>query len=351
MRKPLFFITTITLMASQLVMCDSAPAVAQEREERTDVRAWLRSRYPSATRVGKNHDLVKQAFRRPIKNANEATVRVYQDDKLIALGTIVDPQGYVLTKASEIDGEISCRIAGGKQYPATIVGIDEACDLALCKIDAAGLRAAKFRHSAPEIGTLLAAPGGVNSDPVAIGVVSVGPREIEQQSGVLGIIIDDSPAGPVVREVFPNTGAEQAGIIVDDVVTSIDEDALASRRDLIDRILKMRPGTRVRLNIVRDGKDLKVVAVLGRRADVWMDEDMIFSEDITGPLSQRRSGFPSAIQHDCVLRPNQCGGPLVDLDGNIVGINIARADRVSSLALTASVVQQRIEELRKSGRR
>ena len=152
-----------------------------------------------------------------------------------------------------------------------------------------------------------------------------------------------------MREVFPKTGAEKAGIAVDDVVREIDGDSLESRRDLIGRIQKMRPGARVRLRILRYGKDLNIVAVLGRRADAWMAEDMVFQEDITGPLSQRRSGFPSAIQHDCVLRPNQCGGPLVDLDGNIVGINIARADRVSSLALTASVVQQRIEEL-KSGR-
>ena len=114
----------ISLAASQLI-CD-APALAQEREKRADVRRnWSRSRYDSATRVGKNHDLVKQAFRGSIKDANKATARFYQDNKLIALGTIVDPHGYVLTKASEIDGEIICRVAGGKQYPATIVGIDE----------------------------------------------------------------------------------------------------------------------------------------------------------------------------------------------------------------------------------
>ena len=91
--------------------------------------------------------------------------------------------------------------------------------------------------------------------------------------------------------------------------------------------------------------DLNIFAVLGR-ADPWTVEDEAFQEDVTGPLSQRRSGFPIAIQHDCVLRPNECGGPLVDLDGNVVGINIARADRVSSLALTAGIVQQRIEEMK-----
>jgi serine protease Do len=346
-KRLLLLITMISLAASQLIY--DAPALAQEREKRADVRRnWSRSRYDSATRVGKNHDLVKQAFRGSIKDANEATARFYQDNKdnkLVALGTIVDPNGYVLTKASEIDGEIICRVAGGKQYPATIVGIDEACDLAMYKIDAKGLHAAKFAQSTPKIGAWLAATGGINSDPVAIGVVSVAPREIEQESGVLGIFIDNSPAGPVVRRVIANTGAEKASIAVDDVVTELDGDSLESSEDLTDRIRKKRPGTRVRLKIVRDGNDLNIFAVLGR-ADTLMSEDMAFQEDVTGPLSQRRSGFPLAIQHDCVLRPNQCGGPLVDLDGNIVGINIARADRVSSLALTAGVVQQRIEEMK-----
>ena len=73
-----------------------------------------------------------------------------------------------------------------------------------------------------------------------------------------------------------------------------------------------------------------------------------FQEDIGGRLSKRRTGFPLALQHDTVLQPNQCGGPLVDLDGQVVGINIARASRVASYALPAAVVKPVLEKL-KSG--
>ena len=58
---------------------------------------------------------------------------------------------------------------------------------------------------------------------------------------------------------------------------------------------------------------------------------------------------PVVLQHDTVLRPNQCGGPVVNLDGQAVGVNIARAGRVASYALPASVVLPLLEEL-KSGR-
>ena len=62
-------------------------------------------------------------------------------------------------------------------------------------------------------------------------------------------------------------------------------------------------------------------------------------ESLGGPLSERRSGFPYVLEHDTVLRPKDCGGPLVDLDGNAVGINIARVSRVSSYALPASAIR------------
>ena len=50
-------------------------------------------------------------------------------------------------------------------------------------------------------------------------------------------------------------------------------------------------------------------------------------------MSKRRSGYDRVIQHDSVIRPEECGGPLVNLDGKVIGINIARAGRVETYAL------------------
>ena len=56
-----------------------------------------------------------------------------------------------------------------------------------------------------------------------------------------------------------------------------------------------------------------------------------------GPLSERADDFPGGVlQHDTVLQPTECGGPLVNLDGKVVGINIARAGRVESYCLPAN---------------
>ena len=53
----------------------------------------------------------------------------------------------------------------------------------------------------------------------------------------------------------------------------------------------------------------------------------------------RRAGFPSYLQHDTILKPQDCGGPIVDLDGKVIGINIARAGRTETYTIPADAVR------------
>jgi S1-C subfamily serine protease len=53
----------------------------------------------------------------------------------------------------------------------------------------------------------------------------------------------------------------------------------------------------------------------------------------------------SWLVHDTILRPNDCGGPLVDLAGRVVGINIASNDRLTSRALFATTVLKALTQL------
>ena len=66
--------------------------------------------------------------------------------------------------------------------------------------------------------------------------------------------------------------------------------------------------------------------------------DMFLELDKAGELSPRRSGFPCVIVHDGVLRREECGGPVVDVSGKIVGINIARAARHATYTIPTSRV-------------
>jgi serine protease Do len=104
----------------------------------------------------------------------------------------------------------------------------------------------------------------------------------------------------------------------------------------------------VELAVTRGADRVKVRVTLGDAPSVSGAERIDFQNRLGGQLSLRRVGFPSVLQHDTVLRPNECGGPLVDLDGRAVAINIARAGRVASFGVPAEVVVPLIESLKSS---
>ena len=86
--------------------------------------------------------------------------------------------------------------------------------------------------------------------------------------------------------------------------------------------------------------------VLGNREEDNPDNQRAINQNtMSGEISKRRDDFPFALQHDSVLTPEECGGPLVDLDGRVVGLNIARSGRVNSYALPSSLVQSVFERL------
>ena len=60
--------------------------------------------------------------------------------------------------------------------------------------------------------------------------------------------------------------------------------------------------------------------------------------------SGRRDGFSRVILHDANLQPEKCGGPVFDLSGNFIGMNIARNSRVRSYALPTAIVKEFVDE-------
>lgn len=61
--------------------------------------------------------------------------------------------------------------------------------------------------------------------------------------------------------------------------------------------------------------------------------------------SDRDSDFPSVFQHDAPLFPEECGGPVCDLKGNVLGLNIARNSRAASFAIPSSHIKIVLNDL------
>jgi serine protease Do len=294
------------------------------------------------------HARVLAAFREAVAAPANSTVQVYCDGHTAALGTIVDAGGYIVTKASELEGKIECQLnAPGKRYPATVVARDDELDLAVLKIDAKDLPVIAWSDGeTPAVGSWLVTPG-LSRDPLAIGVLSVSPRRIVSPPGALGIQLADIARPARIEQVVDGSAAQKAGLQAGDVIVKVNGKATEDREKLVETIRGYRPGEQVELVIKRGNQELTKTAVLTSLAKVFDMEDnrAEFQNNLGGRLSERRFGFPSVIQHDSVLKPSECGGPIVDLDGKAVGINIARAGRVESYALPAKVVRDAVKKM------
>ena len=102
----------------------------------------------------------------------------------------------------------------------------------------------------------------------------------------------------------------------------------------------MFPGESVRLTIERptDSSEMDTLEMNAGIRDFGVLRETENDSKVNGPRNVRLSGFDRVIQHDTVLDPEECGGPVLDTSGNVVGLNIARAGRVVSYALPASLV-------------
>lgn len=300
---------------------------------------------------GKNHTRIKSAVAPALSDVSKATVRIFSRNESLAMGTIVTANGYIVSKGSEIEKhkKLICRCYDGQQFRARIVGIVDRHDLALIKIDAKNLSYVDFDTAInPGIGAIVATPS-LSTRPVAIGVVSSRQQRIESD-GVLGIRMDQDNGRTIVLEVLVASAAETAGIQVGDVVTAVDGKAVRSMMSIVNIIGKHLPGDEIEFEVLRNNKPHTFLPKLGRLVDLD-EENSDFQSYLGGDLSGRRSGFPSIIQHDTFLLPEHCGSPIVDLDGRVVGINIARAERIASYALPNSIVAASIDKLiREEGR-
>jgi len=288
---------------------------------------------------------VRSAFREVVADTRQATVEIRSDGKRVALGGIVGADGWILTKSSSLVGPLTCRLSDGRELDARVVGASREFDVAMLKIEAKQLPTLKIPESdSPLVGSWLASVG-MESYPIAVGIVSVTDREIPHQSGILGIQLDENSEKATVVRVFPNSAASTAGILVNDVLLSINRQPTPTRESLIETVQGFSSGDRVEVEVQRDDEVVTVMAVLMGRFPGQRPDPNEFQNRLGSRLSERRYGFPNAFQHDTVIQPNDVGGPVVNLDGDVVGFNIARSGRTETYAITASSVTKLLYDL------
>jgi serine protease Do len=194
------------------------------------------------------------------------------------------------------------------------------------------------------VGNWVVAPGPGDA-PAAVGVVSVAARSVTARDlpasnnpsgGYLGIeLAESAEVGARIGRVTPDSPAAKAGLKPDDLLVSLAGLAVQDAESLLNAMQQHKAGDVVTIRVKRRGEEVELKATLERRPGGRRGD---FQNRMGSALSERRNGFPTVLQHDAVIRPSDCGGPLVDLDGKVIGINIARAGRTESYAAPTEAV-------------
>lgn len=310
-----------------------------------------------------NGPRVRAAFRDVVRPARDWTVRVRRGDRDVALGLIVAADGRILTKASELkpppvrpkkgdpppDTTLTCRLADGRLLAARILAEEESTDLALLKVEASKLPTVAWAAEPKfDLGRWVITPAP-SGESLSIGVVSSQRRKIAatQIPGFLGVDFESSSGPARIRKVFESSAAEAAGLEPGDTVERFGDDDIASARALTRLVRRRRPGDVIVVKVKR-GNEVKTVEVtlshpFGLPLSQYAQQIRMGTD-----LSHRRDGFDDVLSHDGVMRPEDCGGAVLDLSGKAVAVNIARAGRFETLALPAEVVKKALERLEAS---
>ena len=88
-----------------------------------------------------------------------------------------------------------------------------------------------------------------------------------QDGGFLGVECEYKETGLVVRGVIPDSAAEQAGVQINDILVSINNEQIDSREEFIILISSMTPSALAKIKLVRNGAELSIKVNLGSRPD------------------------------------------------------------------------------------
>jgi serine protease Do len=242
----------------------------------------------------------------------------------------------------------------GKKTTAVRVQMDSDWDVALLKADVRRLDPLTLTDP-DSVGEWTFSPdaaGGVS----AIGMVSVTDLPVRGRGIIsrptskayLGIALNPVPPSVleglglksgVVVDVEPGFPAAKAGLKTGDVLFEAEGKPVADPDSFMDFMLNKKPGDTLDLRVAREDAKLNLTVNLSERPANLPGRGGLLAQ-LSGEISRMHGPFPRVLQHDTVLRPNIMGGPLLDIEGRCIGVNIARADRTSTYAISAKDVKE-----------
>ncbi len=295
-------------------------------------------------------DEFNRALMPALAKAARSTVRVWSGNRRLAYGTVIGDGRKVITKWSEVApaaDKLRIEGSGGEVLAATLSGVYQDDDLAVLETTGTPLTPVEWSMDMPSLGGFLATPQP-DGRAAGFGVVSVLERNLrDTDNAFLGVVGSMDFTGPGVRveEILKESGAAAAGLKTGQIILEVDGRPISGVLELRNSLTGRQPGESVTVRI-HDGKGERELNVqLGKRPELpsYPGHRLRQMELMGGPVSRIRNAFTRIIQTDMRLRPNQIGGPVVDMSGRVIGITVARADRTRSFVMPASAVSRLLD--------
>ena len=329
MNRPLAKFVLICALPNLAIAQDEIPLLRPEERAVVDAQS----------------EALNATLKTKLATAAQSTVRVWSGKKRLAYGTVIGDGRQVLTKWSEVANAASSLVVDGpnrEAHDAKIIGVYEEEDLAILEINGEALRPIAWSNEKPALGAFLVAPQP-DGRSAAFGVVSVLERNLrETDLAFLGIGSDMEHKGPGVKvsEVQPNTGAAAAGLKQGDIVLMVKERPISGLMELKSALTGTQPGETVPLRVRTNGGEKTISVTLSKRPELpkIYNPRLEQMERMGGKISRVRDSFTQVLQSDMRPSPDQIGGPVVDLEGRVIGITVARADRTRSFIMPSAAV-------------
>jgi len=265
--------------------------------------------------------------------------------QLSLLGTAISRNGLIVSKSSDVGESPKVNDHRKRTLPGKVVARDEDNDLVLLQVEGPMEHFVDLANSTERMdGEILLSPRPHD----ATGLVSVVgskafPSVKQKPIGFMGVTLEPHDDGVALKQVGDGP-AKKAGLKAKDVVLKLDSQRIEAMDELVNAVRSRKPGQEVSVTIKRGDDEKQINVTLGSRPH---NSGMHVADAFAGGSSLRRTGFESIFCHDAHAEPQECGGPVFDTQGNIVGINIARFSRTCCYAMPADVMRKNVERLRK----
>jgi serine protease Do len=252
---------------------------------------------------------------------------------------IGDKKQFLLSKNTMV-GENAQLYINGSSTPIKLAGKDQGNDLVLFQIgqkliggidlnisstDTLKIEMGRFLYTIEQNGKVI---------PSVLGSALFSLPKINSQPYLGAMVVyNSSPVQfSLIKEGSP---AEKAGLKVGDELISINGKPMKKASEFAPEILKYWADDELTFEWTNpSGKMSKTFKLDGRGQSVFNHP----AEKFEGGKSARRDGFNPVFTHDAAIKPNACGSPVFDWEGNFYGINIARFSRTTTVVVPKKVI-------------